>query len=484
MRRIDGSERIRVLQLSQTIAHCAGAPPDMEFDAEILSRIQFGFTVGFHILFPTVTIGLAAFLAIVEWRWLRTGDDIHLAQYRFWVRLFAISFGMGVVTGIVLSYEVGTNFSRFSAATGDVLGPLFSYEVLTAFFLEAGFLGIMLFGWNRVGPRLHFAATLMVAVGTSLSAFWILSANSWMQTPAGHAVVDGRFVPVDWWAVVFNPSFPYRLVHMLLASYLTTSFVIAGVCAWYLLKGIHVAFARRGFSVAMWAAMVLAPAQIAAGDLHGLNVLEYQPMKVAAMEGLWRTTEGAPLVLFAWPDMNAETNRYSIAIPRAASLILKHDPDGMVRGLNEVPPGERPDVPIVFFAFRAMVGIGFFFLFLAACGLWLRWRGALDRRRWFLRLCVLASPLGFVAVIAGWIVAEVGRQPWVVHGLMRTAEAVSPVSASQVSTSLVLFVSIYGLLFAAFLYYAGRVVAKGPDFGPRDAEADRTIVRPAVPVED
>lgn len=435
----------------------------MELDAVLLSRIQFGFTVGFHILFPTLTIGLAAFLAFVEWRWLRTRDDVYLAQYRFWVRIFALGFGMGVVSGVVLSYEFGTNFSRFSAATGDILGPLLSYEVLTAFFLEAGFLGIMLFGWNRVGPRLHFTATLMVAVGTSLSAFWILSANSWMHTPAGYEVVDGRFLPLDWWAIVFNPSFPYRLVHMLLASYLTTCFVIAGLSAWYLLKNQHREFARRGLSIALWAAVVLAPLQIVAGDLHGLNVQEHQPMKVAAMEGLWQTRKGAPLVLFAIPDQKAETNRFAVEIPNGASLILKHDPDGEVKGLNEVAPADRPNVPVVFFAFRLMVGIGFLFLAVAIWSLWLRWRGGFDGRSWFLRACVATLPLGFVGTIAGWIVAEVGRQPWVVHGLMRTADAVSNIPAAQVMTSLILFVAVYGILFAAFLYYVGRLVAKGPD---------------------
>ena len=449
----------------------------MELDAVFLSRIQFAFTVGFHILFPTLTIGLAAYLAYVEWRWLRTREEVYLAQYRFWVRIFALSFGMGVVSGIVLSYEFGTNFSRFSAATGDILGPLLSYEVLTAFFLEAGFLGIMLFGWNRVGPRLHFTATLMVAIGTSLSAFWILSANSWMQTPAGFEIVDGRFLPTDWWAIVFNPSFPYRLAHMLLASYLTTSLVVAGVCAWYLLKRRHLDFARRGMSVALWAATVLAPLQIFVGDLHGLNVQEHQPMKVAAIEGLWQTRKGAPLVMFAWPDSSAETNRFAVEIPKGASLILKHDPDGEVLGLNEAPPADRPNVPVVFFSFRVMVGLGFLFLFVAVWSLWLRWRGGFDDRRWFLRLCVGCIPLGFVATLAGWFVAEVGRQPWVVYGLMRTADAVSPIAAAQVMTSLILFVAVYGVLFAAYLYYLGRLVAKGPE--PGAAEPSHAVTQPA-----
>lgn len=454
----------------------------MELDAVLLSRIQFAFTVGFHILFPTVTIGLAAYLAFVEWRWLRTRDEIYLAQYRFWVKVFALSFGMGVVSGVVLSYEFGTNFSRFSAATGDILGPLLSYEVLTAFFLEAGFLGIMLFGWNRVGPRLHFTATLMVAVGTSLSAFWILSANSWMHTPAGYEIVDGRFLPLDWWEIVFNPSFPYRLVHMLLASYLTTSFVIGGICAWYMLKGQHTDFARRGLSIAMWAATAIAPIQIVAGDLHGLNVQEHQPMKVAAMEGLWQTRKGAPLVLFALPDQKAETNRFALEIPNGASLILKHDPDGEVKGLDEVAPADRPNVAIVFLSFRLMVGIGFLFLAIAGWSLWLRLRGGFDGRIWFLRVSVAALPLGFIATIAGWIVAEVGRQPWVVHGLMRTADAVSPIAAAQVMTSLVLFVAVYGVLFVAFLYYVGRLVAKGPEY--IEAQPESGISQPLAMAGD
>ncbi|MGH6913254.1 MAG: cytochrome ubiquinol oxidase subunit I, partial [Geminicoccales bacterium] len=394
----------------------------MEYGTVDLSRIQFAFTIGFHILFPTLTIGLASFLAVLEARWLLSGKRrrIFMQIYDFWLKIFAMAFGMGVVTGVVLSYEIGTNFSRYAEMTGNVLGPLFSYEVLTAFFLEAGFLGIMLFGRRRVGARLHFFATLMVAVGTVISAFWILSANSWMQTPAGYRLEGGRFLAEDWLRIVFNPSFPYRLMHMTLASYLTSAFVVAAVSAWYLLRGRHEGFARHGFSMAMGLALLLAPAQIVAGDLHGLNTQEHQPVKVAAMEALWKTQARAPFVLFAIPDMEAETNRWAVEIPAASSLILKHDADATVLGLDQAAPEDRPYVPVVFFAFRIMVGIGFLFLLVALWGALARRRGMLYRDRWLLRATVLAGPLGFVAVLSGWVVTEVGRQPWVVQGLLRT----------------------------------------------------------------
>ena len=435
-----------------------------EADAVLLARIQFAFTVGFHILFPTLTIGLALFLVGLEAAWLKTNRAVYLHLYRFWVKIFALTFGMGVVSGIVLSYQFGTNFSRFSEITGPVMGPLLSVEVLTAFFVEAGFLGVMLFGWNKVGPRLHFLATALVGVGTLNSAFWILAANSWMHTPAG-AVFDGQqFVVTDWWAVVFNPSFPYRLVHMVLASWLTTAFVVAGVSAWYLLRGEHAEVARKGLSAGLIAAALLAPTQIFMGDQHGLQVKRDQPMKVAAMEGLWETTRGAPLLLFALPDQDAEENRLEIAIPHLASLILTHEWDGEVKGLKEVAPEDRPHVAIVFWSFRLMVGLGLFFLAVAAFGLFARWRGTLYENRWLHRACVAAIPMGFIATVSGWITAEVGRQPFTVHGLLRTADSVSPVPAASVATSLTIFVLVYGLLFATYLYFVHSVVRKGPDY--------------------
>ncbi|MES0873395.1 cytochrome ubiquinol oxidase subunit I [Sinimarinibacterium thermocellulolyticum] len=442
-------------------------------DALLLSRIQFGFTVGFHILFPTLTIGLAWFLVFFEARWRLTQRAHWLELYRFWVKIFALTFGMGVVSGLVLSYQFGTNFSRFSELAGPVLGPLLSVEVLTAFFVEAGFLGVMLFGWDKVGPRLHFLATLLVAIGTTNSAFWILSANSFMHTPQGAAFVDGVLIPKDWWAIVFNPSFPYRLTHMLLASAITTALVIAGGSAWCLSQGLYRDASRSALKTAIAVLAVAAPAQVVVGDLHGLNVREHQPMKVAAMEGLWQTTRGAPLVAFAWPDQDAQTNRYAIEIPKLASLILTHDADGEVLGLNEVPRAEQPPVLPVFFGFRLMVGLGVIFVLLAACGVWTWLRGRLDAAARLQQAFMLATPLGFVATLAGWIVAETGRQPYLVHGMIRTADGVSPIPAASVAISLTLFVLVYGLLFAAYLYFVLKLVRKGPALPDKHLEAIR-----------
>jgi cytochrome d ubiquinol oxidase subunit I len=436
-------------------------------DALLLSRIQFGFTIGFHILFPTLTIGLAWFLVFFEAAWNRTGRPVWLRLYRFWVLIFALTFGMGVVSGLVLSYEVGTNFSRFSEFAGPVLGPLFSAEVLTAFFVEAGFLGIMLFGWEKVGSKLHFAATALVALGTTNSAFWIISANSFMHTPAGAELVDGRLVAVDWGAVIFNPSFPYRLTHMLLAAGITSALVVAGASAWHVLRKAHVEFGVRGLKTALAVLAVAAPLQVVVGDLHGLNVQRHQPMKVAAMEALWETRASAPFVVLAWPDQDAQTNRFSLEIPKLGSVILAHNPGGTVKGLNEVPRKDQPPVAPVFFAFRVMVGLGVWFVLLGLTGAWLRWRGTLTTSRRYLRLLVLSFPLGFVATIAGWLVAEIGRQPWVVHGFLRTADAVSPVSAGAVAGSLAAFVVVYGLLLWAYVYYCIHLVRAGPKPLPR-----------------
>lgn len=458
----------------------------MDLDATTLARIQFGFTIGFHILFPTLTIGLGVFLVGVEALWLKTKNPAYFQLYRLWSKIFALGFGMGVVSGIVLSYQFGTNFSRFSAITGPVLGPLLAYEVLTAFFVEAGFIGVMLFGWKKVGPRLHFLATCLVAIGTLNSAFWILAANSWMHTPQGAELVNGVFVPVDWWAIVFNPSFPYRLAHMVLASFLTVSFVVAGTSAWYLLRARHVEIARRGFSLALGAAAVLAPLQIFAGDLHGLQVRDYQPMKVAAMEGLWETTKGAPFIVFGIPDRKAERTRYALEIPYAGSLILTHRLSGEVKGLKEVKPEDRPPVLWVFWTFRIMVGIGFFLLAVAALGLWQRWRKRLYASRFLMRLAVASVPLGFVATIAGWMTAEIGRQPWTVHGLLRTADSVSPVPAASVLTSLILFVVVYFFLLAAFLFFVNRLISKGPDEAEAMPHGPAAMhgARPALVVDD
>jgi len=468
----------------------------MEFDALFLSRIQFAFTIAFHIIFPAFTIGLASWLAALEFQSLRTGEPIYRNLYRFWVKVFAVSFGLGVVSGIVMSYQFGTNWSRFSEFAGNVVGPLIAYEVITAFFLEAAFLGIMLFGWERVGDRLHFLATCMVALGTLFSAFWILSANSWMQTPAGHAIENGIAVPVDWWRIVFNPSFPNRFAHMVMACYLTTAFAVAGMSAWMILRArreppAKVEGARRSLSMALWFAAIFAPVQIVLGDLHGLNVLKEQPTKLAAIEANWTRRAAAPLVLFAWPDEKAEENRYELAIPKLGSYILTHDFSGVVPGLKDVPPDLRPPVWPVFFSFRIMVAIGFAMLGLGLWSLWLRWRGGLFENRWFLYAAMLMTPSGFGAVLFGWFTAEIGRQPFVVYGLLRTADAVSPVTRGAVLGSLITFVVVYAFIFGFGSYYLAKLLRKGPepleeavrgaDFGDR---ADKKAKRPlSVPDE-
>jgi cytochrome bd ubiquinol oxidase subunit I len=435
-------------------------------DVLLLSRIQFGFTIGFHILFPTLTIGLAWFLVFFEAAWAGGKRPRYLELYRLWVKVFALTFGMGVVSGLVLSYEFGTNWSRFSEMAGPVLGPLLSAEVLTAFFVEAGFLGIMLFGWNKVGPRLHFMATLLVAVGTTNSAFWILAANSFMHTPQGVEWVDGRLVPVDWLAIVLNPSFPYRLAHMLLASAISSALVVGGVSAWYLRRGEHRETGGRGLRAAVAVLAVAAPLQAVVGDLHGLNVKHHQPAKLAAIEALWETQRGVPLVLFAWPDERTETNRFALEIPKLGSLILAHELDGEVRGLKDFPREDRPPVFPTFFGFRLMVGLGLLFIALGATGAWLWWRGALDDAPRCQRALTLSLPLGFVATLAGWIVAETGRQPWTVQGMIRTADSVSPVAASAVAVSLALFVLVYGALLGAYLYFCRVLVRRGPQPAP------------------
>lgn len=406
------------------------------FDALSLARFQFAFTVAFHIIFPAFTIGLASFLAVLEALYLKTRKPVYQQLFQFWVKIFAVAFGMGVVSGIVMSYQFGTNWSVFSDQAGPVIGPLMGYEVLTAFFLEAGFLGVMLFGMNRVGERLHFFATLMVAIGTAISAFWILSVNSWMQTPTGYGINEvGQYVAEDWFKVVFNPSFPYRLTHMLLAAYLTTAFVVGGVGAWHLLKDKTSATARKMFSMAMWMALLVAPLQVLVGDLHGLNTQEYQPAKVAAMEGHFESQTQAPLYLFGLPNMDDARVDYALAIPGLGSLILKHDVNAEVTGLDAFPRDEWPNVPIVFWAFRIMVGIG---MLMVLAGLWSglqRLRGRLYEGRTLQRFALFMAPLGFVAVVSGWVVTEVGRQPWVIYGLLRTADAASPIAKEGVAAA-------------------------------------------------
>lgn len=431
-------------------------------DTILLSRTQFGFTIGFHILFPTLNIGLALFITIMEGIWLKAKNPLYLSICKFWTKVFALTFGMGVVSGIVLSYELGTNFGPFINAVGGVLGSLFAYEVLSAFFLEAGFLGVMLFGWNKVSPRLHYLATLLVMIGTTISAFWILSANSWMQTPAGYHVEDGRYIVDNWWQVVFNPSFLPRYFHMVMASYVTTCFVVAGVSAWYLIKNKHVEFAKICLQFALSAALVLTPVQILLGDAVGLKIHEYQPLKTAAMEGLWQTQRGAPLVLFAIPDTKQETNHFALSIPYGASLINTHHLDGEMVGLTSVKPQDRPIVTTTFFMFRIMVGIGFLMFAMAIFAAWLRWRKKLFAATKFLHLCVLTTPLGFISTIAGWMTAESGRQPWIVHGLMRTSEGAAAVPWQQVLTSLTLFIVVYGIVFSFYLLYLFRFINKGP----------------------
>jgi cytochrome d ubiquinol oxidase subunit I len=432
-------------------------------DPVLLARIQFAFTISFHIIFPAFTIGLASWLAVLEWRWLKTGNVIYAEIYRMWVKIFAVAFGMGVVSGIVMSFQFGTNWSVFADKSGNVLGPLLGYEVLTAFFLEASFLGVMLFGWNRVSPRMHFAATVIVAFGTLISAFWILSANSWMQTPQGFRLGDdGLLYPTDWLAIVFNPSFPYRFAHMIVATYLTTAFVVGGIGAFYLWRRKHEKHARVMLGMAMIMAVFVAPTQLLLGDLHGLNTLKHQPAKVAAMEGLWETQRGAPLVLFGWPDQEAQTTRYAIEIPKLSSLILTHDLDGEVKGLKEWPRDEQPPVAWVFWSFRIMVGIGMLMILTGVMALVLHLRKRLFTTPWFQYWCMALTPSGFIAVLAGWFVTEIGRQPYIIYNVMRTAEAASPVGSQPIALSLAAFIVTYGVVFGAGVYYIARLIAKGP----------------------
>jgi cytochrome d ubiquinol oxidase subunit I len=432
-------------------------------DPVLLARIQFAFTVGFHIIFPAFTIGLASWLVVVEWRWLSTGNVIYAEIYRFWVKIFAVAFGMGVVSGVVMAYQFGTNWSVFSDKVANVLGPLLGYEVLTAFFLEASFLGVMLFGWNRVSSKMHFASTIIVAIGTIISAFWILSANSWMQTPQGYRIGEGGILyPTSWMEIIFNPSFPYRFAHMIIAAYLTTAFAVGGAGAYYLWRQKHVKHARIMLGMAMLMAVFVAPVQAVMGDLHGLNTLKYQPVKVAAMEGLWETQKGAPLSLFAWIDEEAEANRFALEIPKLSSLILTHDLNGEVKGLKAWPREERPPVGWVYWSFRIMVGIGILMILTGVMAAILFFRKRLFNTPWFQYWCMAMTPSGFIAVLAGWFVTEIGRQPYIAYGILRTSESVSPVIGSTVALSLLAFVISYIFIFGAGVYYILRLIYKGP----------------------
>src|SRR5271170_6398040 len=416
----------------------------MRLDAEFLSRIQFAWVVGWHILLPAFTVGLASFIAMLEGLYFFRGDEIWLRISRFWTRIFAVSFGMGVVSGIVMPFQFGTNWSRFSDAAGNIVSPLLAYEGLTAFFLEATFLGVLLFGRKLVPPSMHFVAAVLVAGGTLSSSFWILATNSWMQTPIGYEIIDGRFFPKDWFQIVFSPSFPYRLAHTVSAFYVTTAFVVLGVGAYTVRRGQWLAEGRMMLRLALWFLAIFVPLQIILGDMHGLNTLMHQPAKLAAIEGLWEGGRGVPASIIGWPDQKAERNIAEIEIPKLGSLYLTHSWDGAVKGLKDFPPDQRAPVAVVYFSFRIMVGIGLLMLAMVAAGLVLMARKQLDQSRWYLRLCEFTVCLGFLAVIAGWTTTEVGRQPWTIYGLMRTADSVSPsLTGANVLLSLLLYVAVY-----------------------------------------
>jgi len=434
----------------------------MELDPVLIARLQFAFTIIYHIIFPAFTIGLSAYIATLCVMWMRTGKEHYRTLAQFWTKIFAVSFAMGVTSGIVLSYQFGTNWSRFSAVLGNVIGPMIGFEVEVAFFLEATFLGVMLFGWNRVPPWLHTLSAIAVAGGTLMSAFWILSANSWMQTPVGYEMRDGIAYPLDWLDIVFNPSFPFRLAHMVTAAYLTTSFVVLAVGARYVIAGKHLEQGHTMIRMAILFAAIVAPLQLFIGDQHGLNTLKHQPAKIAAIEAHWDGSTPAELVLFAWPDEKAETNRFALTIPHAGSLLLTHSWDGVFPGLKSFAPQDRPPVLPPFFAFRAMVGIGVLMIAIGWTGAWLWWRGRLFTTRWYLWPAQHVWWIGFVAVICGWIVTETGRQPWVAYGVFRTAEAVSPLAADTMATTLVLFVLVYSIVFGFGIYYINRLIARGP----------------------
>ncbi|MBD3640609.1 MAG: cytochrome ubiquinol oxidase subunit I [Marinobacter sp.] len=452
----------------------------MELDPLLLSRIQFAFVVSFHAIFPVFTIGLASYIAVLEGLGFKTGNPVWLKLSTFWTKVFAVVFGMGVVSGIVMSFQFGTNWSNFSQATANFLGPVLSYEVITAFFLEAAFLGVLLFGRDKVPPGVHLFAAIMVATGTFISSFWILAANSWMQTPAGFELRDGIFHVTSWSEAIFNPSFPYRFMHMGLASFLTGSFVVAGVSAWYLLRGREVEANRKALSMCLWLILFIAPAQLVVGDFHGLSTLEHQPTKVAAMEGNWETSSNVPLLLFAIPDQEAQTNHFEIGIPSLASMILTHEWDGVVPGLKDVPREEQPPVAIVFWSFRIMVGIGTLMILVGLTGLALRRGGRYFQSPWFLQVLRVMSIAPFIAVLTGWFVTEVGRAPWLVYGIMDQAAAVTPsLTGGMALFTLIGYIVVYAAVFSAGVYYLMRVLYVGLE--DQHGEEEHEAERPARP---
>jgi cytochrome d ubiquinol oxidase subunit I len=458
----------------------------MELDPLLLSRLQFVWVIAWHILLPAFTVGLASFIAVLEGIHLITGREVYFRLSGFWTRLFAVSFGMGVVSGIIMPFQLGTNWSRFSEATADVTSPLLAYEGLMAFFLESAFLGVLLFGRSLVPRWAHFFAALMVAVGTLFSSFWILSTNSWMQTPAGYRLENGRFIPESWLAIIFNPSFPYRLGHTVVGFYVTTGFVVVGIAAYYLRRGRFIEEARTMFSMTLWLLTVLVPLQIFLGDAHGLNTLEYQPAKLAAIEARWETGSRVPLALFAIPDSDAETNHFEISVPVLGSLILTHDPNGTIKGLKDFPKDQRPPVAIPFFAFRIMVGLGLVMLAIVVASWFLRGRGGrLYHQDWYLRVCQYATPIGFFAVLAGWTTTEVGRQPWTVYGLLRTADSVTPsLTGTDVALSLLGYMVVYLIMYPAGFLLFMRIIKKGPARAEESERHDKIESgRPRGPVD-
>ena len=455
----------------------------MSLDPVFLSRLQFAWVIGWHILLPAFTVGLASFIAMLECVHAITGRATFLHLSQFWLRIFAISFGMGVVTGIVMPFQFGTNWSRYADAAGNIISPLLAYEGLTAFFLEAAFLGVLLFGRKLVPTPIHVVAAILVAAGTLFSSFWILATNSWMQTPAGYQVIDGRYFPTYWSEVVFNPSFPYRLAHTVSAFYVTTAFVVLGVAAYTMRRGLGAELGPLMLRLALGFLVIFVPLQVVLGDLHGLNTERYQPAKLAAIEGLWDTGRGIPASIIAWPNMQAERNDFELAVPRVGSLYLTHSWDGEVKGLKDFPPDQRPPVPVVYFAFRIMVGIALLMLAIVVAGIVLWWRGRLDGSRPYLLLCQWAMPLGFIAVIAGWTTTEVGRQPWTIYGLLRTADAVTPsLTGRDVLISLVLYVLVYLIIYPTGVFLMARIVRAGPQ--PEAPEQPPIASgRPKSPVE-
>jgi cytochrome d ubiquinol oxidase subunit I len=427
-------------------------------EALILSRVQFGLNIGFHILFPAITIGLAWLLVYFRVRYERTRDPAWLQTYRLWVKVFALSFAMGVVSGVVMSFQFGTNWPGYMNSVGNIAGPLLAYEVLTAFFLEATFLGVMLFGMDRVPGWMHLTSSVIVAFGTTVSAFWILALNSWMQTPAGHVKLGGEIIAGSWLQVIFNPSFPFRFTHMLLASGITAAFLVAGLSAWRLLKAPDDPAAYKTLRFGAHLAAVLVPLQILVGDLHGLNTLEHQPAKIAAMEALWETRQGAPLVLFAVIDEKQRQNRFAIEVPKGASLILTHDPDGEVKGLDEFGDDVPPVAP-VFWAFRIMVGMGVLMLLLS-WGSFFRLKKP-ELPRWLLWIFAGFTFSGWVATLAGWLVTEIGRQPWLATGILYTADAVGDASGAQLGASLTAYVVTYAVLLGSYIVALTHLAGKG-----------------------